>query len=479
MDSKKDGIWQDLWLGAPQDSGLRLQTIVRLRWVALLGQLVTICIVALGFGFDVALGPSFACIALSAWLNVYLSIRYPARHRFTVRYATVLLAYDIMQLAVLLYLTGGIDNPFAILIVAPVTVSAATLPIANTVLLGTLATLSASFITWNFLPLPWFVSGGVMHPEIYRIGILTALVSSMTFLALYAWRLTKESRQMSAALTATELVLAREQKLHALDGLAAAAAHELGTPLSTITLVTNELERQMDKASPHLEDIKLLREQAQRCREILRKLTRHPAEQDPLHDTLIVSEMLTEASEPYMAGRVPIVIAARPTTDASGPGARTPMTARRPGVIFGLANLIENAIDFAESKVDVQAEWNGETVMITVSDDGPGFKSDIIDTLGEPYVTTRPAGAKTKSGTKVSGLGLGFFISKTLLERSGARVALENRASPAHGAIVRIIWSRPVFEAPLDRGAGSVTGEMAWPAPLAGNGNGQRDFYPI
>lgn len=458
-------------LVTPADSQLRLQTIVRLRWLAVLGQLLAIGIVALVLGFDVPLGPCFVFIAMSAWLNVFLSIRYPARHRLSARFATLLLAYDIVQLAALLYLTGGIDNPFMMLIVAPVTVSAATLPITNTILLGALAAGATVFLTWHHLPLPWLDNASLVHPPLYRLGILAAVIAGMTFLALYSWRLAKESRQMSAALTATELVLAREQKLHALDGLAAAAAHELGTPLSTITLVTNELERQLDKASPYLEDIQLLREQAQRCREILRKLTRHPAEKDPLHESVTVAEMLSEAAEPYHTVRVPIVISCEPGEGVTGAEARTPVALRRPGVIYGLGNIIENAIDFAQSRVDASARWDGDQVIVTISDDGPGFKPEIIDTLGEPYVTTRraegrKAEARKKNGSKVSGLGLGFFIAKTLLERSGARLTLENRAAPGHGAVVRILWPRAAFEARVD---GQVDDEPAHEGSIASN----------
>ncbi|MEE8579544.1 MAG: sensor histidine kinase, partial [Hyphomicrobium sp.] len=211
----------------PVEGRLRLNTIVRLRWVAVLGQLVAIGIVTFLFGFSLPIGACLTVIALSAWLNVFLGIRYPPRHRLSVGFATGLLIYDIVQLAALLYLTGGINNPFTMLIVAPVTVSAATLPPRVTIVLGLIALAATAFLVVEHQPLPWYDGTAFELPRIYQFGIFAAVCASTTFMALYAWRLTKESRQMSAALAATDMVLAREQKLHALDGLAAAAAHEL------------------------------------------------------------------------------------------------------------------------------------------------------------------------------------------------------------------------------------------------------------
>lgn len=429
------------------DSQLRLQTIVRLRWVGVIGQIVALGIVYFWLGFDLPIGPCLTVIAVSAWVNVFLAIYYPARHRLSVNFATTLLAYDIIQLASLLYLTGGIDNPFTMLMVAPVTVSAATLPLRYTVGLGLLALVCTLLLVFSAMPLPWYVDPPLTHPLLYKLGVLAAVSLSMPFLALYVWRLTQEGRQMSAALAATEHVLSREQKLHALDGLAAAAAHELGTPLSTITLVTNELDRQIPKDSPHREDILLLRSQAQRCREILQMLTRQRPEEDPLLASLTVKELLHEAATPYMDGRARIQIRAKPTPEATGPDARQPVAARQPGVLYGLGNIIENAADFAESQVEIGAEWDGQAIHVTITDDGPGFRPEILDSIGEPYVTTRGGGRKDGRGGKVSGLGLGFFIAKTLLERSGARLHLLNKTAPEHGAIIRISWPRRAFEA--------------------------------
>ena len=430
------------------DSRLRLLTIVRLRWLGVFGQIIAVSIVYFGLGFDLPVGPCLIVIAVSAWVNVFLGIIYPARHRLSVNFATTLLAYDIIQLASLLYLTGGIDNPFTMLIVAPVTVSAATLPFTRTIGLGVLAVLCTTFLAFYGLPLPWMPEGGLYHPLAYKLGVLAAVASSMPFLALYVWRLTQEGHKMSTALAATELVLSREQKLHALDGLAAAAAHELGTPLSTITLVTNELDRQIQKDSPYREDILLLRSQAQRCREILQKLTRHPRDEDPLHASLNVKEMIHEAASPYMASGTIVAIRAAPAPSVAGPGARVPLGVRWPGVIYGLGNIIENAVDFSKTRVDISAEWDCDIVSVLIADDGPGFKPEMIENLGEPYVTARGAAVRrTRSNPKVAGLGLGFFIAKTLLERSGARLHLDNRPAPEHGARVHIVWPRAAFEA--------------------------------
>jgi len=433
----------------PVDARLRLNTIVRLRWIAVLGQLVAIGIVTLLFGFSLPIGACLTVIALSAWLNVFLGIRYPPRHRLSIGFATGLLVYDIVQLAALLYLTGGINNPFTMLIVAPVTVSAATLPPRITIVLGLLALAATALLVVEHEPLPWYDGVPFELPRIYKFGIFAAVCASTTFLALYAWRLTKESRQMSEALAATDLVLAREQKLHALDGLAAAAAHELGTPLSTIAVVTKELEHQIAPDDPLRDDIRLLNAQALRCREILLKLTRRPSEQDPLHARVSVRAMLEEAAAPYRAGKINITIFAGPEGGDTGEASPEAVGERRPGVIYGLGNIIENATDFARHEVTIRALWNASEVVVTITDDGPGFPPDVMDHVGEPYVTTRPAedlAGMSKADFGTSGLGLGFFIAKTLLERSGAAVSLENQKAPTTGAIVHVVWPRDIFE---------------------------------
>jgi two-component system sensor histidine kinase RegB len=427
------------------ESRLRLQTAVRLRWFGVVGQLLTVCYVYFGLGFQFDIGICLALIAVTAWLNVFLRVRYSMRTRLSTNFATTLLAYDILQLAGLLHLTGGIENPFVFLIVAPVTVSAATLPPRNTIALGVLAAVVTTGLVFLYRPLPWYIGGRFELPILYNIGVLASVLSGMVFLALYVWRLAKEARQMTEALAATEMVLAREQQLHALDGLAAAAAHELGTPLSTITVVAKELAREAPKEGNFAEDIALLQSQAQRCREILRKLTRGPTEPDPLHARISVRELIDEAAAPYRGFNADIVVTASPGIDEAT--SEEPVGQRRPGVIYGLANLVENAVDFADRRVEITATWSSRDVMITIADDGPGIPPLVLDALGEPYITTRPS-PRLGHGVdgEPSGMGLGFFIAKTLLERSGATVLLENRAEPATGAVAQVTWRRDVFE---------------------------------
>jgi two-component system sensor histidine kinase RegB len=311
-----------------------------------------------------------------------------------------------------------------------------------------IAAAAAVFLVYYHFPLPWSIGVDFSLPMLYKAGALASIGAGMSFLVLYTWRLSKEARQMSAALAATEHVLAREQQLHALDGLAAAAAHELGTPLATITLVAKELAREVGDGSPIAEDVALLHSQAVRCREILQKLTRMPSERDPLYARLSVTQLLEEAAEPHKVHKAQITISARSESGVDGPAGREPVGERRPGVIHGLGNIIENAVDFCRSQVAITARWSATSVTVIISDDGPGFQSEVMESLGEPYITTRASDDSGKSSdSEVAGLGLGFFIAKTLLERSGAILALENRAEPRRGAVVRITWPREAFEA--------------------------------
>jgi two-component system sensor histidine kinase RegB len=431
------------WPGAAEhgSSRLRLDTLVRLRWLAVAGQAAAVVIVGFVLRFPMPIAECFALIALSALVNIVLRLRLRGNVRLQDRWSALLLAYDVAQLGGLLALTGGLENPFAILLLVPVVVSATTLRPRLTALLGGLTLALATLLAFIHLPLPSPPSAPVILPSVYVAGIWVALVCTVLFMGIYAFRVAEEARQLAEALAATELVLTREQHLSALDGLAAAAAHELGTPLATIALVAKELEREMPADSSHGEDIALLRSQVQRCRDILAKLNSLSADADWHHSTLPLSQLIEEAVAPYREFGVAIHVV-RP--GGRGP---EPVGRRNPGILYGLGNLVENAVDFARTEVTLNAQWTPDEVNITIADDGPGFAPEVIDRIGEPYLTTRARSRASETGSEQPGLGLGLFIAKTLLERSGAKLSFTNIDPPGAGAAIRIVWPRAAMEA--------------------------------
>jgi two-component system sensor histidine kinase RegB len=420
---------------------IRLDTILRLRWLAVLGQLAAIFVVAQGFEFDVPVVPCLLIITLSALVNLALQVKVNPMQRLEGAHAAALLALNIVELAALLYFTGGLENPFSFLFLAPVLISATALPVRLTITLGLLAVACATALVFIHQPLPWDGDEPLILPPIYLIGVWISIVLAIGVIGLYSFQVTEEARKLSDALAATELVLAREQHLTQLDGLAAAAAHELGTPLSTIVLVSRELEKALAEGtqanSQIASDIKTLREQAQRCRDILSKITQLSSTGAPF-DRMKLSTLIEETVAPHrdfgVAIKVRIAVA----------GSREPVGSRNPAVLYGVGNILENAVDFARGEVEVNAWWNNDTVEIEVSDDGPGFAPDILKRIGEPYLSRRRAAEETPG--EHSGLGLGVFIARTLLERTGAKISFSNRMFPDHGAVVQIAWPRASFE---------------------------------
>lgn len=417
--------------GRPESRKLRLETLVRLRWLAVGGQALTVAIVGLFLQFSMPIEIAVLLIALLAAVNAWLQFSYPATHRLEPSSALALLAFDLLQLTALLYVTGGISNPFAPLISVPVIISSASQPLRYSLALVLIALLAITALVFSPFPLPWYPGGSVPFEPLLLAGMWFAIVSTTSFAAFYAYRVSHEANQLSEALTATELVLQREMHLSELDGLAAAAAHELGTPLATISLVAKEMSREIEPGHRLSDDVQLLISQAERCRDILKRLTTLSTGTEEHMKLLPLSSLIEEVVAPYREFGIAIEV------KELSPRATEPLGRRNAGIIYGLGNLIENAVDYAKSRVTISVMHDESRVTIMIEDDGEGFAPDILQRIGDPYVTRRNPQAKA------GGLGLGLFIAKTLLERSGAELSFEN----APGARIRVSWKREFMEA--------------------------------
>jgi two-component system sensor histidine kinase RegB len=420
-------------------SRLRLRTLVWLRWVAVAGQTASVLLVSEALRFPIPLAACLITIAASAWLNVALTLSAKGDRQTPEWEAAAQIAFDILQLTVLLALTGGLDNPFTLFLIAPATIGAAALRLPYAAGLALLAVAGAGALSIGSLPLPWSPEGALQLPALYRWGVFTAVGVGILFTAGYASSAAREARRMEQALLATQAVLGREQQLSALGGLAAAAAHELGTPLATIQITAKELLRELDDADPLREDAALLVSQAERCRDILRKLGQRPDTGDVVHERMSLPQLLNEIADPYR-GRGPEIESVTYNEDGTEP----PVLRRMPEVIHALASFVDNAADFAREKVEVVCRYDAKTVKIAVCDDGPGFSADVMSKLGRPYISTRPGGEGSRQGHE--GMGLGFFIAKQLLERSGARVEVKN--AKKGGATVSATWPRARLQDP-------------------------------
>jgi two-component system, sensor histidine kinase RegB len=429
---------------APEEDGLvwqarrlRLNTLVGLRWLAVSGQTLAILVSYFGVGLDFPILPCLALVAASAVLNLALRWRFPLSKRLSERGATILLAYDILQLAGLLFFTGGIVNPFAILFLAPVAVAAASpLALRQTLGLLALAVVCATLLTRWSLRLPSIGGEDLSLPPIYVVGLWSALIISAAFVTFSAHRVAAEAGRTASALAATELALVRAQHLSQLDGLAAAAAHELSTPLATIALVVRELAAE-GTGEGSSDDLELLEQSVDRCRSILGKLS---APRELSSQALGFSsplELAETAAAPHRLLGVSI------TVEGEGPEP-APKCPHNPGVLSALGSLIENAVGFAERAVTIRASWTKSTVGMVIADDGPGFPPDILARIGEPYLSQRDGARRTQGPG--GGLGLGLFIASVFIKRSGGALHFENAKPPAKGAIVTIQWPRQAYE---------------------------------
>lgn len=417
---------------------LKLDTLIRLRWFAAGGQAAAMLIAHVVLGVRFPLMAGFACLGASVFLNVWLRWAFPVSFRLEDRFATSILAFDILQLAALLFLTGGLANPFSILFLAPIATAAVSLPWRRTLTVLALALLSSSFLEFWNLPLRSADGVPILPPPLYGVGLWVAICVSAVFVSVYGSRVASEARQLAGALNATELMLARAQHLSQLDGLAAAAAHELGTPLATVALVVHELAAQPHIAAFCAEDLKLAEEQVARCRTILGKLSAPSEMAAASVEEVSLGHLLEEIAAPHRLQDVEIAV------ELVGEGPE-PVCGRNPAVIYGVTNIVENAVGFAASHVLIRAMWTASEVRIEISDDGPGFPVQVLAQMGEPYISDRAA-ARRGEGEGAGGLGLGLFIAKALLERSGGQLDIGNASPIGRGARVLLSWPLPAFE---------------------------------
>lgn len=424
---------------------VRLRTLILLRWMAITGQLAAITVADRYYNMQLPLGLCYLAVGASIIANLVSIFVFPENKRLRELEAMLTLLFDLSQFSFLLYLTGGLTNPFALLILAPVTISASALDLRTTILLGTLSIIFVTLTAFVHVPLR-FEDGSILSvPVLFEFGFWLSIVIGILFLGLYSRKVSSEIRSMSDALLATQMALAREQKLTDLGGVVAAAAHELGTPLATIKLVSAEMMEELaDQPALH-EDAKLIRDQADRCRDILRSMGR--AGKDDVHMRIVpLASLVQEAAEPHRGRGKTVEFAFYPGTDGSE---RQPSVFRHPEVIHGIRNLVQNAVDFARTTVWIDGEWTDEAITIRIVDDGEGYPPHVIGRIGDPFVRSRRSAQDLARRPEYEGMGLGLFIAKTLLERTGAELTFANASDPfltpeerpeRSGAIVEVIW---------------------------------------
>lgn len=462
---------QTLFAKDARSDWVRLGTLLTLRWLAAAGQIMAVLAAYFLFEVSLRLDQTLFVILLSVSFNIVAQLILPDTRRLSESATALMLLFDLMQLAALLFLTGGITNPFVMLIIAPVVISATALTLRATVGLGLVGVLLTTLLTIWYQPLT-FQDGTVLDlPNIYMLGMWSAVLISAIFLGLYARRVTVETFSMNQALLATQMALAREQRLSALGGVVAAAAHELGTPLATIKLTAAELEDDLSTLDvpDHIrEDITLIREQTDRCRIILKDMGRAGKEDTHLRFTP-VSAMVEEAAEPHADRGKRLILRIDGSTDFSDVPDQ-PIVVRKPELLHGLRNLIQNAVDFADTTVWIDVDWDENAIRIGVGDDGPGYPADMIGRIGEPFVRRRSPRGADPLRPGYEGMGLGLFIAKTLLERSGASLTFTNASTggrktssdvaPEHarasGALVEGVWRRGIIEVKTDEFRGPL-----------------------
>lgn len=404
-------------------------TLVLVRWLAITGQASALLLAQFVLHINVPLAAGLGCIGLSALLNLTAARLHGRNGRLSARAASLYLAYDIIQLSTLLYLTGGLENPFAVLIIAPLIVGASLLGLRYVLCLGGLTLSAIILLAFFYIPLNWPSMDG-QGLGLQDAGVLIALGLSAVFIAAYVWRTALDARRVQNALHATQLALLRQQQITALGAQAAAAAHELGSPLNTIFLIARELEKTLhnpEQIAP--DDIVLLASQAERCKTILEALANpkpdHMADAMP---ALPPAAFMEVVSQPYRQENPAIRLHFTQRAEDDSP---PPYLRPSPELMHGLGNLVQNAIEHGFTRVDIECKWSKNSFSILIHDDGVGFSSSALSKIGEPYIST-----KKQAGN----MGLGLFISKALLEMTGAHLRFANHKDG--GAMIEIIWRR-------------------------------------
>ena len=403
------------------------KTLVILRWIAIAGQYLTISIVYFIFKFEL---PYFYCsllIFVGVLTNFYLQFKFK-KNQLNNFASTFVLFYDLIQLSLLLYLTGGITNPFAILLIVPAIVSSTFLTLRSTINLSIITIVILIVLTIYNLPLPHY---GELHfhvPDTYLYALPIAIIITLIFLTYFGVRFGNESKKRTEALNKLELILAKEHELESIGLQAAAAAHSLGTPLSTITLISKELEKEIGSNPKYSKDISLLLSQTQRCSDILKNLSKDQLKEDNFFNDIKIENLLNEIIKSFSE------ISEKKILLISEKNEFNPKIERTLEITYGLRNFIGNAIKYSNTSVKIVLESDSRFTKVEVNDDGPGFSEDIIDILGEPYIRS-----KNKTISLKSGLGLGTFIGKTLLERMKANVEF-GKSQKSSGAKVEIKW---------------------------------------
>ena len=423
--------------------------MILLRWFAIAGQLTAITVAQQMYRLQLELGLCYLAIGASVIANLVATFVFPENKRLTETQNMLMVLFDLLQLSFLLFLTGGLHNPFALLMLGPVTISASVLTLRSTVFLGATAIMLVSVLAQYNFELRTEQGVVLAIPDIFLYGNWIALIIAIVFISAYSVRVTSEINTMSDALSATQLALAREQKLTDLGGVVAAAAHELGTPLATIKLASSELYEELAEHPELREDAALIREQADRCRDILKDMGR--AGKDDLHMRQApLRSILEEAAEPHLDRGKEIEFT------LTGLEITQPSILRKPEIIHGLRNLVQNAVDFADARVWVEASWTDDVISLRIMDDGLGFPPHLFGRIGDPFMRKRRTAPEKSQRPGYEGMGLGLFIAKTLLERSGAELnfangrefgAMTSDSDTGLGAIVEVRWRRRDIDA--------------------------------